>query len=208
MKLICFDLDDTLIRDIHSVMLPCMLNGKEEEHAIIQQQEEEGRLDYRSADYLRAQLLTGLNEDKISECFLDIAKPLKNIAQTISELHAHDIKCLLITVGPIQVAKVAAEMWGFDSYYGSHYEVVEGKFTGRIDAYIKAENKVDCLQDFCLKNNVSLEECMAVGDGATDIPVFEKCGKYIALNSSDKVKRKATYAANTDDLCDIVKFIL
>ena len=39
-KLICFDLDDTLIREVHSVMLPCILNGREEEHAIIQKQEE------------------------------------------------------------------------------------------------------------------------------------------------------------------------
>ena len=39
-KLVCFDLDDILIRGIHSVMLPCILNGKEEEHAIIQEQEE------------------------------------------------------------------------------------------------------------------------------------------------------------------------
>lgn len=45
-RLICFDLDDTLIRDIHSVMLPCILNGKEKEHAVIQKQEESGLLDY------------------------------------------------------------------------------------------------------------------------------------------------------------------
>ena len=39
-KLVCLDLDDTLIRGIHSVMLPCIMNGKEEEHAIIQEQED------------------------------------------------------------------------------------------------------------------------------------------------------------------------
>ncbi|WP_367179361.1 hypothetical protein [Clostridium sp.] len=39
-KLVCFDLDDTLIREIHSVMLPCILNGKENEHSLIQKQEE------------------------------------------------------------------------------------------------------------------------------------------------------------------------
>ena len=44
-KLISFDLDDTLIREIHSVMLPCILNGREKEHAVIQEQEENGVLD-------------------------------------------------------------------------------------------------------------------------------------------------------------------
>lgn len=56
-KLVCFDLDDTLIRDIHSVMLPCILNGKEKEHSFIQAQEEKGVIDYILADYLRAKLL-------------------------------------------------------------------------------------------------------------------------------------------------------
>lgn len=45
-KLVCFDLDDTLIREIHSVMLPCILNGKEYEHSKIQAKEDSGELDY------------------------------------------------------------------------------------------------------------------------------------------------------------------
>ena len=62
MELACFDLDDTLIRGIHSVMFPCILNGKEKEHSIIQEREEKGEIDYISADYLRAELLKGLLE--------------------------------------------------------------------------------------------------------------------------------------------------
>ena len=99
-KLVCFDLDDTLIRDVHSVMLPCILNGKEKEHSVIQEKEASGRLDYMEADYLRAKLLLGLDERKISEHFLSVAKPLKNIAETTQALHALDIKCIVVTVGP------------------------------------------------------------------------------------------------------------
>ncbi len=65
-KLVSFDLDDTLIREIHSVMLPCILNGKEQEHSVIQAREESGELDYITADYLRAELLSGLVESKIA----------------------------------------------------------------------------------------------------------------------------------------------
>lgn len=50
LKLVCFDLDDTLIREIHSVMLPCILNGKEKEHSFIQEQEEKGLINYIAAD--------------------------------------------------------------------------------------------------------------------------------------------------------------
>lgn len=207
-KLVCFDLDDTLIREVHSVMLPCILNGKEKEHSFIQEREEKGEIDYISADYLRAELLLGLKECKIAKSFLDIAKPLKNIKSVIEALHEQDMKCIVITVGPKQVAKVVCNLWGFDDYYGSDYEVAEGIFTGKILNYIAAEQKILCLQDFCKNNSIKPEECIAVGDGSTDIPIFKYCGKSIAINSSPKVRESAMYAVDTDDLTDILKYIL
>jgi len=207
LKLVCFDLDDTLIREIHSVMLPCILNGKEKEHSLIQEQEEKGLLDYISADYLRSELLLGLEERKIAQSFLEIAKPLKNIKSVVDALHEQNIKCIVITVGPKQVAKVVCDIWGFDYYYGSDYEVVEGVFTGKILNYIGAEQKIECLQDFCSNNSIKPEECIAVGDGSTDIPIFQYCGGSIAINSSPKVKESAMYVVDTDDLTDILKRI-
>ncbi len=206
-KLVCFDLDDTLIREIHSVMLPCILNGKEKEHSLIQEQEEKGVIDYISADYLRAKLLLGLEESKIAQSFLEIAKPLKNIKSVVEALHKQSIKCIVITVGPKQVAKVVCDIWAFDGYYGSDYEVIEGVFTGKILNYIRAEQKVACLQEFCEINNINPEECFAVGDGSTDIPVFKYCGKSIAINSSPKIRKSAMYSIDTDDLTDILKYI-
>ena len=72
---------------------------------------------------------------------------------------------------------------------------------------IKAENKVNCVNDFCKKNNIRPSECVAVGDGSTDIPVFKCCGKSIALNASDEVKRKASFSVDTDNLLDILDYI-
>lgn len=207
-KLVCFDLDDTLIREIHSVMLPCILNGKEKEHSFIQEKEEKGLINYISADYLRAELLQNLEEDKIAQSFLEIAKPLNNIKTVVEALHKQNIKCIVITVGPKQVAKVVCNIWGFDDYYGSDYEVVEGVFTGKILNYIAAEQKISCLQDFCENNSIKPEECIAVGDGSTDIPIFKYCDKSIAINSSSKVRKNAMYAVETDDLKDILKYIL
>jgi phosphoserine phosphatase len=208
MKLVSFDLDDTLIREIHSVMLPCILNGKEKEHSFIQAQEEKGEINYMAADYLRAELLLGLEESGIAQSFLEIAKPINSIKNVVEALHERNIKCIVITVGPKQVAKVVCDIFGFDGYYGSEYEVVEGVFTGKILNYIGAQEKVECLQDFCKNNNIKPEECIAVGDGSTDIPIFEYCGKSIAINSSPKVCKSAMYAIETDDLIDILKCIL
>lgn len=206
-KLVCFDLDDTLIRGIHSVMLPCILNGKEYEHSLIQAKEDKGELNYKEADNLRAQLLFGLCENKLRRGFISLLRPLKNISQTIFELHKHGIKCIVITVGPKQVVKLAADLWAFDAYYGSNYEVINGKFTGKILKYIDAENKADCLKDYCNKASINAYECVSVGDGSTDIPVFDFCGKSIAINASESVKRRATYAVDTDNLLDILDLV-
>ena len=206
-KLITFDLDDTLIREIHSVMLPCILNDREKEHAVIQKREENGELDYEAADRLRAKLFLGLPEAEIKKRFLQIAKPLEYIPETIRFLHRWNIKCLLITVGPIQVAKAFSEIYGFDGFYGSDYEVKEGIFTGKILEYIRAENKINCLKDFCEKHSVDLNSCVAVGDGATDIPLFQCCGASIALNASDQAKAAASVSLDTDSLWDLLKYI-
>lgn len=207
-KLICFDLDDTLIREIHSVMLPCILNGKEAEHAVIQAREDAGELTYIEADYLRATLLAGLAEREIDAHFLRVAKPLRGIAETVRALHGHGILCFILTVGPIQVARTAAAIWGFDGCAGSEYEVADGVFTGKILSYSKSEHKVDRLNELFIRHGIAPAECVAVGDGATDLPVFAHCGASIALNASEQVKRGATYAVDTEDLRDILRFII
>ena len=207
-KLVSFDLDDTLTRDIHSVLLPCILNGKEKECRAIDAREEAGELDYIAADYLKAELFKGLDESKIEESFHDIAKPLDNIKHVVGILRESGIMCIVITVGPKQVAKVVRDIYGLDDYYGSDYEVVNGVFTGKIREYLSAERKIDCVVDFCNRHDIAPSECIAVGDGATDIPVFEFCGVSIAINAKPEVKSKATYSIDTQDLIEILPFII
>jgi len=206
-RLVCFDLDDTLIYEKHSVMIPCIMNKKELEHDIIQKSEEAGEIDYQAADYLRACLLKGLKESKIKEDFLKIAKPIKNIKETVSLLQQQGAKCIIITVGPIQVAKVVCELFGFDDCYGSDYDVVDGEFTGKINSYVSAEEKINCLIDYCTKTDIQPIDCMSIGDGTTDVPLFKYCSRSIAINSSESVKNEATHWVDTDDLLEILQFI-
>jgi len=207
-KLVCFDLDGTLIRGIHSCMFPCILNGKEDGHAPIQVREESGELDYQAADTLRAQLFKGLEERLLTPSFLDIMKPLENIESTINKLHDENILSIVITVGPKQVARAARDVWGMDSSYGSDYEVADGVFTGRILSFVDPDSKVDCLVDFCREYGIEPGECAAVGDGFSDIPLFIHCGKSIAINGSTEAHRIADHGIFTDDLSDILQFII
>lgn len=99
-RLVCFDLDDTLIQGVHSVMLLCMLNGKMEQLLEIEKAENSGRLNWIAADYQKAALLQGLPIAAIQKGFDDIMKPLRNIGQTIEALRQSDIQSIIITAGP------------------------------------------------------------------------------------------------------------
>ena len=51
-------------------------------------------------------------------------------------------------------------------------------------------------------------ECVAIGDGASDIPLFDYCGTSVAINYSENVIGKATYYSKTNDLSKILKYII
>lgn len=207
-KLVCFDLDDTLIREIHSVMFLCILNGKYEQLLEIEKRELSGELDWIEADYNKTRLIKGLDETEIQKEFDDILKPLANIALTADTLRRNNIQSIIITAGPKQVAKAATEKWGFDDYYGSDYEVVDGVFTGEILTHVGDTGKIACLQNYCNKRGIQSAECVAVGDGSTDIPLFEYCKTSIAVNSSPAVAGKATHYLRTNDIYEVMQYII
>ena len=207
-KLVCFDLDDTLIRKIHSVMYLSILNNRYSEIIEIEKREETGELNWIEADYYKAKLASGLALEKVFQEFTYILKPLSNISKAIERLHNAGFKCIVITAGPRQVAHAACNIWGLDGYYGSDYEVIHEKFTGKIINHIGDKGKIFCLKEYCKKNDLISDDCIAVGDGFSDIPLFEYCGTSIAINYSDVTIDKATHYIKTDDLTDILKFII
>lgn len=207
-KLICFDLDDTLIREIHSVMYLSVLNNKLEEIVEIEKREANGEFTWIEADYYKAKLAQGLDIEKVSTEFNRILNPIKNILNVIATLRKLGFKCILITAGPKQVAKVACSAWGLDGYYGSDYEIVDGKFTGKIINHIGDKGKITCLQEYCDKHKINPDNCIAIGDGASDIPLFEYCGGSIAINYSNATIGKASHYIKTDDLSDVLKYII
>jgi phosphoserine phosphatase len=118
-KLVVFDLDQTLIYDIDSVMLPCIIHDKCYEANEIDKKEIDGSIHWIEADHLKAVLLKGLSINLLKENLIKVIKPIRNIKTTIDKLHDYGIKCILITAGPIQVAKIVSEYWGIDYYFGS-----------------------------------------------------------------------------------------
>lgn len=206
-KLVCFDLDDTITREIDSVTYLCVLAGKIEESNEITTRESAGEIYWIDADYMRAELFAGLSALDLKDKLTDYLKPLKNIDVVVKSLHEKGIKCIVVTAGPKQVSEAAAQLWGFDGYYGTDYEVENGVFTGKITQHIGERGKIACLDHYCAEHGIKPEECVAVGDGLTDLPLFEYSGMSIAINYAPVAVGKATHYIRTDDLSDILQFI-
>lgn len=206
-KLICFDMDGILIRNTNSVKYLCVLNNKEEQLLEIEKRENNKELSWIEADYLKAELIKGLSIEKITCNFNNSIKLIYNIDYIIRHLRAKGIKSILVTAGPIQVANIVGELFGFDKVYGSNYEVQNNIFTGKIVEHLGEGGKLESLLTYCKETGLELNECVAVGDSDSDIDIFSKCGKSIAINYSDILIGKADIYLRTDDLKDILKYI-
>ncbi|MCP4580879.1 MAG: HAD-IB family phosphatase [candidate division Zixibacteria bacterium] len=204
---ICFDMDGTLIRYPDSVRYLCSLNGNSKSLEGIEKLESDGIISWIDADYKKSRLIKGLSVEEVEDNFKRNIKIIQNLDRVSMYLREREIKQVLITAGPIQVAEILSTQFSFNGVYGSLYEVQARKFTGRIISHLGSENKLSCLREFCLNNNIALDHCVAIGDGESDIGIFEKCGRSIAINYSDAIKGKATEQIITDDLSDIISIL-
>lgn len=206
-KLFCFDMDGTLIRNTNSVKYLCVLNNKVEQLLEIEKRENKKEISWIEADYLKAELIKGLSIEKITYNFNNSIKFINNTDYVIRHLKTQGIKSILVTAGPIQVANIVGKLFSFDKVYGSNYEVQNKIFTGKIIEHLGEGGKLKSLLAHCKETGVELNECVAVGDSDSDIDVFSKCGKSIAINYSDILIGKADVYLRTDDLKDILRYI-
>ncbi len=203
-EVVCFDMDGTLIRNTDSVRYLCTLNDRLEEFDRIECREADGSVSWIEADYLKAELVKGLDLTKVESELGRHIRFIQNIDQVLLYLKEKHIVSALLTAGPTQVANLVGAQFGFDRIYGSQYEVQDRKFTGRISAHVGNKGKLDFLKNLCAKNSISLDHCVPIGDSESDIALFKECGRSIAVNCSDAVKGEATEYIITEDLADVL----
>ncbi|MBA1334189.1 MAG: Phosphoserine phosphatase [Firmicutes bacterium] len=132
---------------------------------------------------------------------------ISGIDDVIKRLKGDGMKTILITAGPVQVAGIMKEKFGFDEAYGSNYDVSNGNFTGRILEHLGEGGKLRSLVSFCAKNEIDLQRTIAIGDSASDIEVFQKSGKSIAINYTDELIGNASVYLKTNTLTDILRHL-
>jgi len=205
-KLVVFDLDNVII-DGEAIDEIGKLANVEEDIAEITEKAMQGEIDFETSIKDRVQLLEGTSIEDIEKVADDL--PLMNGAcKTIECLKEKDVDVAIISGSFDVVAEKVSDKLGVETFYTNSFTVEDGKLTGEVTGPLVSGSKLDVLKDHVEEAGITLDEVVAVGDGANDISMIESAGCGIAFNAKDSVKEIADIVVDGKDLCKVLDEIL
>ncbi len=205
-KLVVMDVDSTLIQQEVIELLGAKA-GKESEIKEITDRAMQGELDFEASLRARVQLLAGLPESVLDEVRNEIS--LTPGARTlISTLHKLGHSVAVVSGGFTTVIEPILRELGISHYRANTLEIIDGKLTGKvIGSVIDRAAKATALKDFADLEGVTLEQTIAIGDGANDLDMIAAAGLGIAFNAKPAVKAAAD-SSLTAPYLDSVLYLL
>ena len=205
-KLVVFDLDNVII-DGEAIDEIGKLANVEDDIAAITEKAMQGEIDFETSIKDRVQLLEGTSIEEIEKVADDL--PLMAGAEkTINCLKEKDVDVAIISGSFDVVAEKVKDKLGVETVYTNSFTVEDGKLTGEVTGPLVSGSKLDVLNDHVEKAGITLDEVVAVGDGANDISMIESAGCGIAFNAKDSVKEIADVVVDEKDLCKVLSEIL
>lgn len=201
-RLLVLDMDMTLIQ-MEIIDELAKYAGVEEQVVKITEKAMNGEIDFNTALIERVLLLKGLSENALEEVYKKInftegAEVLINVAKHLG------YKTAVISGGFTYFTNRIKEFLKLDYAYANNLEVIDGKLTGKVlGNIINAQRKAELLSEIAYKENISLDQVIAVGDGANDLPMLGKVGLGVAFNAKPKVKEKAHCSISSKPLNSI-----
>lgn len=195
-RLVCFDMDSTLI-DAEVIDELAKAAGVGEQVAAITEEAMRGELDFKESFARRMALLKGLDESVLSEIALNL-RLTEGAEHLIGTLRKLGYKTAILSGGFKYFGRYLQQKLGIDYVYANELEIVEGQVTGRvIGEVIDGQRKAALLRELAAKECISLEQVIAVGDGANDLPMLSIAGLGIAFRAKPLVKASAKQSIST-----------
>ena len=205
-RLICFDMDSTLI-ETEVIDELAERAGVGAEVKRITERAMRGEIDFSESFRERVALLKGLDESVMK----DIAENLpitEGVERLMYVLKKYGYKIAILSGGFTYFGNYLKEKFGIDYVYANRLEIVDGKLTGRyLGDIVDGKRKAELLQLLAQVENVDIAQTIAVGDGANDFPMLSAAGLGIAFHAKPKVKETARQAINTIGLDGVLYFL-
>lgn len=205
-RLVVLDVDSTLIRN-EVIDLLAQEAGCGKQVANITEQAMLGQIDFEDALHQRVALLAGSPESIITSAIAKIV--LTPGARTfIRTLRRLGYQIAIISGGFTHFTDHLSEVLGLDHSFANQLEIVNGKLTGNLlGQIVDAQTKADLLIQIAHLENIPLEQTVAVGDGANDLPMLQHAGLGIAFNAKPLLKDAADTSISVPYL-DAILFML
>lgn len=195
-RLAVFDMDSTLI-EAEVIDELAKAAGVGDQVSAITERAMAGELDFRASFKERLALLQGLDVSVLDS--IGASLRLTEGAETLfSELKRLGYKTAILSGGFTYFAKQLQAKLGIDYVFANELEVVDGKVTGvAVEPIVDAQRKADLLRELAHKEGLRLEQTIAVGDGANDLPMLAIAGLGVAFRAKPLVKQSAKQAIST-----------
>ena len=206
-RLICFDMDSTLIQT-ECIDELAIRAGVGDEVKAITERAMRGEIDFKESFTQRVALLKGLDVSVMRE----IAEQLpitEGVDRLMAVLKRCGYKIAILSGGFTYFGEYLQRRYGIDYMYANELEVDDnGKLTGRyLGEIVDGHRKAELLKLIAQVEKVNLAQTIAVGDGANDLPMISQAGLGIAFHAKPRVVANARQSINTIGLDGVLYFL-
>ncbi len=205
-KLVVFDLDNVII-DGEGIDEIGKLINIEDQIAAITEQAMQGEIDFETSIKKRVGLLKGVATDDIRTLANEMPL-MKGAEETVSSLKENGFEVAIISGSFDIIADTIKGKLDVDNIFTNSLVEEDGILTGEVTGPLVSGSKLDVLSKLIEEKGYTLDECVAVGDGANDISMIESAKYGIAFNAKPALKENADIIVETRDLTDVLNVII
>ena len=194
-RLFAFDMDSTLIEG-EVIDELAMLAGVADEVTKVTESAMRGEIEFQQSFRRRVALLRGLPEVMVHE-LLDTIPLVEGAEQLIGTLKMLGYKTAILSGGFNFFAQHLQKRLGIDYVFANDLDIADGLVTGEVRTpIVDGARKAELLRQIAALENISLDQVVAVGDGANDLPMLGIAGMGIAFRAKPLVRQTASHAVS------------
>ncbi|GLQ30616.1 phosphoserine phosphatase SerB [Litoribrevibacter albus] len=205
-RLVCFDMDSTLI-EAEVIDELAKEAGVGEQVSEITELAMQGEIDFDESFRRRVALLKGLDESVLAS-IADRLKLTEGAEQLLKTLNTLGYKTAILSGGFTYFARHLQKKLNIDYVHANELDIQDGKVTGDVvGTIVNGERKAELLKEIAEREGIVLDQVIAVGDGANDLPMLSVAGLGVAFRAKPLVRKTAKHAISNLGLDAILYLI-